>query len=112
MSMQMKEYVTRTVVVALKDEVVAFNVPELRERFYELLEEGVRQFVVDLSDVTFMDSAGMGLLVSVLKRARQEGGDVKLVLPRAEGARRIFALTKFDRVFDVAETAETAVRLF
>jgi anti-sigma B factor antagonist len=51
-------------------------------------------------------------LVSALKQARQQGGDVKLVWPREEAARRILRLTRFNRVFDLAETANEAIGRF
>ena len=52
------------------------------------------------------------MLVNLLKRAREHGGDVHLVWPAEEAARRILRLTKFDRVFTFAETAEAALSHF
>ncbi|RME11520.1 MAG: anti-sigma factor antagonist [Ardenticatenia bacterium] len=112
MSIAVKEHVVRTAVVTLTERLDAFNAPDVRERLYALLDEGVTRFVLDLRDVPFMDSAGMAVIVSLLKRAREKGGDVKLVWPHHEAARRILHLTKFDRVFDIAETPEEALQRF
>jgi anti-anti-sigma factor len=68
--------------------------------------------VCDLSNVAFMDSAGLAVLVSLMKRARQDRGDVRLVWPTAESAKRILQLTKFDRVFDRFESRDTAIESF
>lgn len=77
-----------------------------------LLAEGHRCFVLDLSETEFLDSSGLAALVSLLKRARQVGGDAKLVPPRSETALRILKLTKFDQVFDMAESVDSALLKF
>lgn len=112
MQVEVTEHIIRVTVVAPQERIDAMNAPELRQRLYALLDDGASNLVVDLSSVPFMDSAGMAVLVSILKRARQAGGDVKLVWPTAEAARRILNLTKFDRVFDMADTAAAAVQKF
>ena len=112
MNILVTEHVIRTVVVALQQRLDAFSAPELRARLDQLLESGAQRFVIDLADVSFLDSAGMAALVSVLKRARQGGGDVRLVWPSEEGARRILHLTKFDRVFSMSESAAAALSDF
>jgi anti-anti-sigma factor len=50
-----------------------------------------------------MDSAGMAVLVSLLRRSRQAGGSVKLIWPRSEAVRRTLQLTQFDRIFEFVE---------
>lgn len=112
MNMVIREHILRVVVVTPQERIDAANAPELRQPLLELIDGGASNFVIDLSEVPFMDSSGMALLVSVLKRSRQAGGDVKLVWPKVEAARRILNLTKFDRVFDVTDTAEDAIKMF
>jgi anti-sigma B factor antagonist len=112
MEARIDEYVTRTVVVTPQQRLDAFSAPALRAQLDGLLAHGGSRFVVDLSDVPFLDSAGMAVLVSLLKRARQAGGDVRLVWPKVEAAQRILRLTKFDRVFDMHDTAQAALSSF
>jgi anti-anti-sigma factor len=112
MKIKIDEIITRIVVVTPQERVDAFNAPELRQRLAKLVDDGAHNLVIDLSLVPFLDSAGMAVLVSALKRARQAGGDAKLVSPQSEAARRTLHLTKFDRVFDMAETAAEAVNRF
>jgi anti-sigma B factor antagonist len=109
MNISVTEHTIRIAVVRTEERIDAFTVPTLRARLEELLASGAKHFVVDLSAVPFLDSAGMSALVSLLKRARQAGGDVRLVWPQQEAARRILHLTKLDRVFDLFETAEQAL---
>ena len=112
MDMTITEHVIRIAVVAPRQRIDAFSAPELRTQLEQLLESGVQRFVLDLSAVPFLDSAGMAALVSLLKRARQANGDVRLVWPIEEAARRILHLTKFDRVFTIADTVDAALNDF
>ncbi|MEI8307801.1 MAG: STAS domain-containing protein [Chloroflexales bacterium] len=112
MDLNISEHIVRTVVVAPRQRIDAFNAPELRAALDQQLEGGARRFVLDLTNVPFLDSAGMAVLVRLLKRSRDQGGDVRLVWPTEEAARRIIKLTKFDRVFTMADTAEAALTDF
>ncbi len=109
MDLNLREHLVRTVVITPQQRIDAFNAPDLRAALDQQLERGVNRFVLDLSAVPFLDSAGMAVLVRLLKRAREHGGDVRLVWPNEEAARRIIKLTKFDRVFTMAESAEAAL---
>jgi anti-sigma B factor antagonist len=112
MELNLSEHIVRTVVVAPTQRIDAFSAPTLRAALDQQLAGGARRFVLDLSGVPFIDSAGMAVMVSLLKRARELGGDVRLVWPSEEAARRIIKLTKFDRVFTMAESAEVALTDF
>ncbi len=112
MEIIVKESVIRVVTVAPDDRIDTFNAPQLRSQLYELLESDSTHLVLDLSQVPFIDSAGLSVLVSALKRSRLAGGDLKVVWPEEEGARRIFHLTKLDRVFDMYDNAADAIRAF
>ena len=112
MDMTITEHTIRIAIVAPRQRIDAFSAPKLRAEFDRMLDSGVLRFVLDLTDVPFLDSAGMAALVSLLKRARQNGGDVRLIWPAEEAARRILRLTKFDRVFAMSDTAEAALNEF
>ena len=112
MNLQLNDYVMNITVVRLSERIDAVTAPALRRQLEDKLEAGARNFVLDLSEVPFMDSAALAVMVSLLKRARQADGDVKMVAPKLEAARRILELTKFDRVFDMKETPEEAVQSF
>lgn len=80
----------------------------LRATLNEFLTKGTNRVVVDLSDVEFVDSAGLAALVIGMKRARLEDGDLRLVSPRHPDARRVFEVTKFDEVFNMFEDIDLA----
>jgi anti-anti-sigma factor len=98
--------------LVLNGRIDAFNSPSLREQVDQLIKQGIYRFVVDLRQVKFLDSAGMAVLVSLLKQARLQGGNAKLIMPLEEGARRILHLTRFDRVFDLVESTKDALNNF
>ena len=64
--------------------------------------------VVDLSDVTFVDSMALGLLLETMKRVRSREGHLRLVVMRPE-VRRIFEITLLDHVFEIDSTREEAL---
>ncbi|MGB1250761.1 MAG: STAS domain-containing protein [Candidatus Promineifilaceae bacterium] len=112
MEFPIKEHIIRTVTIYLTKRIDAFTSPKLRTQLKGLQDEGVSRFIIDLSETDFLDSAGMAVLVSVLKSSRKVGGDVKLVWPKQEAAKRIISLTKFDRVFEMSHSAEAALATF
>ena len=112
MDITTNQYIIRHVTISLTGRVDAFNAPVVRQKLDALVAKGMNRFVIDLSDVQFLDSAGLAVLVSLLKRTQQEGGDVKLVLPREKAAGRILHLTRFDQVFEIVKTAEAALGNF
>lgn len=89
----------RRAVVALPGRVDAAAVPPRRDELAALVADGSDRLVVDLSETSFLDSAGIAMLVSVLKRARTSGGDVRMVEPVDEAVRRIIRLTRLNLVF-------------
>lgn len=85
---------------------------ELCDRSREMLEGGCRRIVIDLTEVPYVDSAGVGELVACAKRAGEAGAVIRLAA-RADGpVGRILAVTCLDRVFDVHESVDDAVRAF
>jgi len=84
----------------------AFDAPNIQKGFNELLAKGFVNFVVDLTDVSFMDSAAMAILVGLLKQTREKDGYVKLVRPKRKAAQHILGLTRFDRVFEIVDSVD------
>jgi anti-sigma B factor antagonist len=95
--------------VTLEGEVDVYTAPRLKERLVELLDGGCTSVIVDLEKVSFIDSSGLGVLVSALRRAREKGGAVRIVCTR-DSVLKIFRITGLDKVFpifsDVSEARE------
>jgi anti-sigma B factor antagonist len=79
--------------------------PGFLSRMTGLVAEGKTRLVVDLAQVSFVDSSGLGALVSGLKAARRAEGDLRLVAP-GQQIRKLLKLTTLDRVFVISDTLE------
>lgn len=84
---------------------------EARQRFVEAVASGQRALVVDLGEVLFIDSSGLGALIGGLKAARQAGGDLRIARA-GEQARAVLSLTSLDRVFRMYDTVDDALAAF
>ena len=87
-------------VVGAAGELDVNTAPELREQLARLVNEGARHIVVELSDVSFVDSTALSVLVSALKRLRQADGDLQLASP-TPSVRRVFEITGLTRLFTI-----------
>jgi anti-sigma B factor antagonist len=96
------------VVVVVQGDTDLHVAPELRERMNRTIDAGTTAIVVDLSDVTFVDSMALGVLLGATKRMRAAGGRLRLVVARPE-TRRIFEITLLDRVLEIDATREDAL---
>jgi anti-sigma B factor antagonist len=76
----------------------AVTAPELRPTLDAIVAEGKKQITIELSNLRLIDSSGVGVLVSLFKRVRSNGGDVRLVGLRDQPL-AIFKLLRLDRVF-------------
>jgi anti-sigma B factor antagonist len=89
--------------VRIDGELDAVTAPQLRAPFDALVAEGRDPITIDLAQLRLIDSSGVGAIVSLYKRARANGGKVKIVGVSDQPA-AIFKLLRLDRVF--AEDAQ------
>lgn len=80
----------------------------LHEKLHDLIESGIMSVVVDLRDVDWMNSSGLGILIGGLSALRKSGGDLRLASV-TEKIEEVLRITKLDRVFDIYENIEEAV---
>ena len=95
-------------VLSVRGEVDVATAPRLRESLAALSDASAAVAVVDLSDVSFVDSTALGVLVSGAKRLRGTGGDLRLVVTEPHIA-KVFAITGLDEVFDIYRSADQAI---
>jgi len=95
-------------VLRLAGEVDVATAPRLRDRLVQLINEGPPQLVVDLSGLSFIDSMGLGALVSGLKRARAHDGDLRLAGP-SDHVAKVLSITRLDQAFLVGDSVEAAL---
>lgn len=94
-------------VVAVSGEIDVATAPQLRECLHQVIARGDATVVLDLLGVTFLDSTALGVLVGALKRCRELGGELHIVVadPRIM---KIFEITGLTSVFTIADTVRAA----
>ena len=83
----------------------------LKERIHKLLDTGATRLVMDLDGLEFLDSSGLGALVSCLRRVKEKKGEIKLAGLRPE-VRSIFEITRVSRLFQMCESVSEAITAF
>ncbi|HWP81672.1 MAG TPA: STAS domain-containing protein [Bacteroidota bacterium] len=83
----------------------------LNNELHNLIEAGKVKIVVDLGDVKFMNSSGLGMLIGGLTTMRNAGGDLKIARA-SEKIESLLIVTKLITVFDHHETVEKAIKAF
>lgn len=79
---------------------------ELKQAVLEEIDRGGRQFVIDFNRTEFIDSAGLGALISISKSVNMHEGALRLMRLNEE-MRRLFELTKLDTLFEVVSSGST-----
>ena len=87
-------------------ELDAYTVASFRDALGSLATEP--RMVIDLSEVPFMDSAGLGALIGGIRRAREHGGEVAVACSRPT-LTRLLHTTGFDRIVPVTDTVDAAI---
>ncbi|MCB0978710.1 MAG: STAS domain-containing protein [Acidimicrobiales bacterium] len=85
-------------VLRVGGEIDVATAPGLRQRLVALVGEGRYRIVVDMSQVDFIDSTGLGVLIGTLKRVRSHGGELHLVCD-VDRVVRVFEITGLDTIF-------------
>lgn len=87
--------------VRLAGELDMSTAPQLREELLRLASEGAAQVTLDMTDLAFVDSTGLSVLITGLKRFRQDGGDMALRSP-SPGTLRVLEITGLTEVFSIS----------
>jgi anti-sigma B factor antagonist len=97
-----------TSLISLAGEVDLYTAPEFKQQLLEVIGQGAKTVLVDLTDTTFIDSTTLGVLVGGVKRLRPNGGQLALVCDD-RNITKIFEITGLDRVFTIYPNREDAL---
>jgi len=97
----------RASLIDLEGEVDVYTAPQLKQQIINLLDDGVRRIIVNLSAVDYLDSTALGVLIGGLKRLRERDGNLDLICPNPR-IKRIFQITGLDKIFDIYATEQEA----
>lgn len=98
--MEREQLSPRECVVVARGQIDLYSAPTFKSALSRAIDDGFNEIVVDLSEVSFMDSTGLGVLVGVSKRLRLLDGSIAIVTPDAT-IRRVFEISGLTRRFDI-----------
>ena len=98
-------------VVAATDRLDVANAPMLKETISKIVKNDPPRIVIDMEDVSFVDSTDLSSVISALKQIRGSQGELRLAAPNQQ-ARVVLELTTLDRVFPYYATVEEALTGF
>lgn len=94
-------------IIEVGGEVDVMTAPRLREAIVEAVGRGRTRLIIDVEQVDFLDSTGLGVLVGALKRVRADGGSLDIVCTH-QRILKIFQITGLDKVFGLHDSIEAA----
>ena len=103
-----RQSVDGVAVLSVKGEVDVYSAPTLSENLTQLLDEGSTTIVVDLTEVAFLDSTGLGALIAARTAADRSGGALPIVCT-LDRVLKLFTITGLDGVFAIFPTVDEAV---
>ncbi|MBM7554398.1 STAS domain-containing protein [Thalassobacillus pellis] len=95
-------------IVALSGEIDAFTAPKLKENLLPLTKEEGQTIEVDLQNVNYMDSTGLGVFISALKSTKEHGSELKLVHMQ-ERVHRLFKITGLTEIMNIDSTVQGGI---
>lgn len=99
------------IIIDVDGQLIVGNRQELKQRVLDEAEGGARRILIDFAKTAYIDSSGLGVLVSLAKRLRELGGDLRLANLN-DDLQTLFELTKLDSLFQIADTRERALESF
>ncbi|MFO1464771.1 MAG: STAS domain-containing protein [bacterium] len=96
-------------ILEIEGEVDAEHAAQLKRAIAKAREDFAKHFVLDLAKVSFIDSTGLGVLISLMRHLNESGGHLKLAGLQDE-VRSIFEITRLYKVFDLAPRVEEALK--
>lgn len=98
-------------VVKVEGQLIVGNRQELKALIQEGMEAGERKFLIDCAQTAYIDSSGLGALVTISKKIRENGGELRLA-GLNEDLRSLFELTKLDSLFHITPSVADALQGF
>ena len=95
-------------IVEIEGQLIVSNRQELKQRVLDQAEAGARKVLIDFARAGYIDSSGLGVLVSLAKRMRELGGDLRLANLN-DDLQTLFELTKLDTLFQISDSRERAL---
>jgi anti-sigma B factor antagonist len=111
MTIKQKEVGSVTVISMTGDVLGGPDAAELNELLHRLVKEGKKNAVINLANVEYMNSSGLGMMTAALTTMRNAGGSLKLA-NSAERIKSLLVITKLSSVFQSFDSVDDAVKSF
>ncbi|MCK4851644.1 MAG: STAS domain-containing protein [Candidatus Omnitrophica bacterium] len=98
-------------VVFVKGDIDINTSPDIKKFFDELIKDRKEKVVINLGDVSYVDSSGLATFVEILKKLRSYGGKLKLTNLSSK-VRGLFEITKLTKLFDIFDEETAAIGSF
>lgn len=98
-------------IVEVEGQLIVGNRQELKATIQQALDNAERKLLVDFAKTGYIDSSGLGALVSISKKVREQGGELRLS-GLNEDLRSLFELTKLDTLFAISDNSTQALAGF
>ncbi|MFB2802221.1 STAS domain-containing protein [Shewanella seohaensis] len=97
--------------VIFPSEMMMANTPTHRAALLRHMEQNTNRLIINLEQVKYIDSSGLSVLISALKRAQQQDGEILLLSPSAH-VRALIELTRLHQIFSIYEDQDAAIAHF
>jgi anti-sigma B factor antagonist len=97
--------------VILHGEVGTETVNQFKDRIDQIIGDGHVKLILDLQEVRYLNSMGLGVVAAAYKKLKKSKGDLKLLNPSPE-VQELFELTRLAKVFEIFDSEENAIRSF
>lgn len=108
MAFTTSKHPTGVLIVEVEGQLIVGNRQELKATIQQALDNGEQKLLVDFAKTGYIDSSGLGALVSISKKVREQGGELRLS-GLNEDLRSLFELTKLDTLFAIADDTAQAL---
>ena len=99
------------IIMRIEGEIDLYNAPEIKDTIKKHIDSGKTLILINLGKVSYIDSSGIGALISSLSYLKKVGGSLKISNVYAS-VKRVFELTKLTSFFEIFETEEAALGSF
>ena len=99
------------VILDITGEIDLYNAPEIKDIINQLIEEQKYNVIINLEKVSYIDSSGIGALISSLSNLKKYQGGLKIINVYAS-VRKVFELTKLTSFFEIHDSEDVAVESF
>lgn len=111
MSQTVERMLNDVMVLSLRGRLDATNAADLKDKVKDCLKKGRIHIVIDLAEIDFVDSSGLGSLVACLRTVNKAGGDIRIAAVQ-DRVRAVFELIRLHHVFDIYEDSDAAAASF